>query len=307
MKRLIKYNSSYSEETFSDCSTNYEVLPFLVENDASSKDLRKLVNSLGLKTSGNCKKLTPSRFGGIQITHNVKLEETTNIGNKDVPVFLGFITIKDVEEIKIHETINNEVTSEIMNIAIDSQDFSIRDIIEIDNETRLLIESWEAFHHFRLSGYTDFDTMLENLDINDYIFDDSVFLCGGCYEWHYSDDCYSYNYKIIDGEIFGVSCGCADVEEKENYDNFINDSDQCISIEVATELVTSGEFQEIETFIGGMVDGRGGYINGKSVNEGVPSDILANLLVNDPEGQFVFAINEIGQFQTYFTVFQVIV
>lgn len=306
MKRLIKYNSPYSEETFSDCSTNYEVLPFIVDDNASSKDLRKLVNSLGLKTLGNCKELKKPRFGGIQITHNVKLDETVNVQNKEVPVFLGFATIQESEGIVIHETIDNKVTDDMLHTAICNCDFDIRDVINLDGSINLVIESWGAFHHFNLSGYVEFTTMLTDLNIEDSVFDDSVFQCSECGEWDWNDSGYTYNYRIIDCEQFGINCGCSNEIQKENYDAFINNSDECIEIEVANELDNEGELKKIETFIGGMVDGRGGYINGESVREGDPKSILDGLLETNPDNQYLFALNESGQFQTYFTVYEVI-
>ena len=54
-----------------------------------------------------------------------------------------------------------------------------------------------------------------------------------------------------------------------------------------------------------MVDGRGGYFNGKSTREGTPKSVLAEYMALKPDSVFLFTHDESGQFQTYFSIWEI--
>src|ERR1035437_2729613 len=121
MKRVIKFWSHYENDTkngvFSDCSTKYDILPIVVEDNAAQADLKRIAKDLGLKTIGSAKK-TKIKEGyrryNTDITHFIKLNETkpgSKWDNKTMQVCLGFITIKDIG-LPIKKRANSKVTEE---------------------------------------------------------------------------------------------------------------------------------------------------------------------------------------------------
>lgn len=80
MKRAIKFYNQYENDgiKFSDCSIHYEVLPFLVDDEASSKELRAIAKKMGYMCLGNIKTNKPDKYGrNDRITHAIKLNEKT--------------------------------------------------------------------------------------------------------------------------------------------------------------------------------------------------------------------------------------
>lgn len=65
------------------------------------------------------------------------------------------------------------------------------------------------------------------------------------------------------------------------------------------------ELRKIATILGLKVFGRGGRYNGEFTREGKPDDILKNLLKENPGKLYLFTHDESGQFQNYFSVWEV--
>jgi hypothetical protein len=116
-------------------------------------------------------------------------------------------------------------------------------------------------------------------------------------------------YKVI-GETDSFEYAAGSFGEIEvimldtKFHPYVNNPKKCIERDDALELAEKGKINHIETFIGGMVDGRGGRIYGEEVKEGHPEDIF-NELSNDKD--LIFVLEDQGQFQTYFSVYEVVV
>ena len=315
MKRLITYYSEYEKLNFSSCSTRYEVLPYVVEDSAGNKELRELANLLGFKRQGNVKTLKPllSRCGVRQsliITHAVCIGETEDTTRTDktkiTKHYLGFISIKETEWIKTVPDCTGIFTdNHLEHLFNGSCDFNIISPIDLPDTRSLLIESWEAFHYLDLLGYS-FKQLLERCECEDTVFDDSVFCCGRCGEWNYTNNGYTYNYRITDDEIIGISCGCLAEHLEANFESHINDTDSPLELNVAETLESENKIKHLERFIGGMVDGRGGWFAGKSCREGHPKSVLKEYQSKYPDKEFIFSHDESGQFQTYFSIWEVL-
>jgi len=315
MKRLIKYTSPYEDLEFSNCSTKYEVLPFVVEDHAGSSELRELATFLGYKPLGKVKPLKSRR--GLSITHTIPVETKKRLGydgkiDSRRPVEttrLGFITLdeRDAERAGIEVNVECEgvLTPDQNYNILNNQCFDFYDFIELNNETVLNIESWDAFHHLALLGYS-LDKFMEDHNCKETVFSDSVTSCGQCGEWMYNDNGYTYNYRIVDSELLGIECGCYEEYVSRNWTDRIDDTKTPIEKEVAEKLEEEGKIEHLERFIGGMTDGRGGFYGGKATREGDPESVLEEYQKKFPDSQFIFTHDESGQFQTYFSIYKVV-
>lgn len=309
MKRLIKYYNVFKSDdmNFSDCGTKYEVLPVLVSDDkATSKELRKYAKLMGINIKGRVKSFDTER--SLNITHSVNVDEVKMRGpdwnQEKCQVYLGFINIKQVDYIPLVKS-NGILTDELMYEVLNNQDLSIRDLATFqDGSKNLILESWDAYHHLDLMGYN----LKEYLNDNniDTIFEESCFQCGDCGVYDYSDDGYTYNYRMTDNDILGINCGCYTEYGLENYKENANDADISIELDVAIKLKKQKKLKHVARYIGGMVDGRGGYFDGEYCSEGTPQQVLNELLKKYPKRSYVFSHDESGQFQTYFSVWQVL-
>jgi len=291
MYRLIKYSNQYESDNFnfSDCSTRYEVLPILATTlDEAKKELKRYKKELFINERG----------GYMTIGAAIDSGEVNSKGHK---IYLGFIKLPDYTTIPALQSVDNPIDGNLLYEAINYGIYL--DAIQIDGENRLLIGSWRAFHELQLLGYQNFDSMLETHGIDSSVFDDSVFRCSGCGEWDYNDSGYTYNYRIVGCEIYGLHC-CDGLKEAqlEEIDSFINDSSKFIDDSVIEAL--GEKIRKINTYIGGMVDGRGGYIGGQRVDEGDPKTVLEKYLKKNPNKQYLFGVDESGQFQTYFSIYE---
>lgn len=317
MKRLIKYNNVYASDKaeFSDCSTIYEVLPYVVEDNAESSDLRSLAIELGFNPAGNAQKVESKRWSSIKITHAIPIGE---VEVKDYfktemhTQYLGFITIKEptpyqseTPYLSVDVACEGTLTQDDCYNIFNHQDFDIYGPIELDSENLMLIQSWSAYHYLNILGYK-FDDLMKISECEETIFDDSVTSCGECGAWMYNDNGYTYNYRIVnDCELLGLECGCYDDHMKNNWSERINDTKTPIELNIAKELEESGELKHLERFIGGMTDGRGGWFNGESCEESSPEEALEKYQNEMPECDFIITHDESGQFQTYFSIWQV--
>lgn len=311
MKRVIKFWSDYKEDSnsgkFSDCSTKYEVLPALVPDDASN--LKDFAKELKLKTIGNVKIGDVEkgfRRHGTVITHFIKLDETKHVKNKwkdeTHQVYLGFITVPTIS-IPIKLKPNSRVTKEEARILVEERSAGIDDVGDIDGTTFVIMEGWQYYHLLPLNGYS-LESFQRAVGAKDRTFYDEVERCSGCDEFDWRDNGYTYNHRGTDDGNYGINCGCFQDYAKRNIDQYANESKEAIELDIAEELQKEGRLEFVERFIGGMTDGRGGYFRGEPTREGDPTEVLEELLKENPNGKYIFSHDESGQFQTYFSVWK---
>lgn len=313
MKRLIKFWQTYETEgiKFSSCSTNYEVIPVIVGTDASNKELRLLSEKLKIKTAGCVKKGTGTR--PLTITHAIKLKERKKVsdyscGNKRGfnwhTMYLGFIDISLNEycKTKVMEDCTGKLNRDTFETIISDSFFNVQDIIKLDGEDTALVTSWDAFHWPELLGYQKWDTLLKDLEIEDSVFDDSVFQCGACGEWFYNDNGHTFNYRLVNKcELYCLDCA-KDFESK-NIEEYLDNAQKCVQSETLQKMDDSS-YEKLETFITGMCDGRGGSFDGEFTRELTPEEVLKEYKGKTPDSKFFFVHEESGQFQTYFSIYK---
>lgn len=303
MKRVVKFYQTIGDETtFSNCSTNYEILPVLLEDTTNNKDLIDIANVYSLERIGYVR-----QNKNDVITHFVKLDETVVIGTSWKPevkqVYLGLYDISRFEKgtLKPEPSIDNKITSEQIYDIINNQEYGVNDVgATVDNETVLVKSGWNYYHEIRLLGYS-LESFEKQAGITEEGFDDDTYRCSKCglYNSH------SY-FRFVDCECIGVECGCYDEYCKDNIDEFINNPKKCMELDVAEELEEEGKIKHVERFISGMTDGRGGYFAGQSTREGRPKSVIKELLQSNKKGKYLFTHDESGQFQMYFSVWEVL-
>jgi hypothetical protein len=288
------------------------VLPLIVTEEAGTIELQEACNQFNCEIQSGVVQPKTSRYRrDLTITHAIKIgqKEINNSFRSETKIvseYIGFITLPENHNncLEPIEDCAGKIDFEDFYNILNDQCYDFYDVAEIDNETLLVTSSWSAYHYTGLIGYQEFDQLLKDLEIDGQVFDDSVSRCDECGAWMYNDAGYTYNYRIIGCTLVGVDCGCMESLQAESYtsDFYLNNADNCIERSTADQLVENNEIQILETFIGGMVDGRGGYINGQSTREGVPSEILAEYIEKYPDYNFIFIHEESGQFQSYFSI-----
>lgn len=319
MKRAIKYYSQYASDgaNFSTCSTKYEILPGLYPDSAGYDELCAIAEKNGMVEQGSAE---ISDRATIKITHSILLLETKKIITnsfrdeyEDRAVYLGFVVLINSNLFPPLVTLNNEPPKrsrgDLLNDLI-SEGMGYRLGIDAvgyhgqDEKHIIVMSGWHYYHVLPLLGYS-LEKLKQECKIEDEFFYDSVSQCSDCGDYDDSEGTYTGNFRYVEsyGE-FGINCGCFAAFCLNNVESFANDPKNPLELEQAETLQKKRRLKHIERFIGGMVDGRGGYYAGKSCREGVPEKILAQLLKDNPKKQYVFTHDESGQFQTYFSVWE---
>lgn len=307
MKRLIKFYNPYESDGVKfNISTRYEILPELVEDNAGSKELRELAKKYKAKIVGNTKTVETTR--DLSITHAIKTSETIENKWKKGEKFnwyFGFINLPNVPTLPPKVSLLNKMTADQAFDLINLQECGIDDVGKnIDGNMVLVQSSHDYDHVMNLLGYDR--TQFEKINkITDFGFYDDTYRCSCCGVYDSRDNGYTYNHRELNGELLGLNCGCFADACEDRVEDFANESDQCIELEVAERLVEKKKLKFIERFVGGMTDAnRSHSYAGKTVRIGNPKEILEDLLEKKPNGNFVFCHDESGQFQTYFSVYE---
>lgn len=318
MKRLIKYHSPYNEIQFSDCSTKYTVLPYLVDDLAGEAELLKLAADLGFKNNGKAEVL-PESHRNLTITHSLELSESIDNANarddrrKVLSVRLGFVRLYDntwdSKILPLNLEPNKKITQDQVNEIVNNQAFGVQNTCTLDNEQAIVIQDWSYFHEMIMRGY-DLKSFEAACGVEDgsgeVYFDDSVSSCSGCGEYDHNDDGYKNNFRVIGCELFGIGCGCYKEAAKDNLEEYIDNDDKCIDKEVVEDLIKEKKVKFVQRFVGGMTDSnRYHSYGGESVEIGAPAEILKKFKAKYPKKKYIFCHDESGQFQTYFSLYQV--
>lgn len=321
MKRLIKYWNRYENDkhAFSACSTIYELLPEIVADDAGNDVLRELAAKHGVKIQGRAISIeaNPNRYGraALHITNAYKTPETKVIrsfrDDQKAQVYIGFINIPSgcLEPVASLDTpLTKDQALEIVNC----RDYGVDDIGTMTDETSAIIVmgGWEYYHALRVAGYS-LESFREAFDASEdsESFYDSVFRCSDCGLYDYNDSGYTYNYRIVDCEQLGLNCGCyeARMESPRALEGYADDDSKAIERSAMLKHEEAGRVKHLECFIGGMTDGRGGYFQGYgATREGNPETVLKEYQERFPRKRFVFSHDESGQFQTYFSIWEIL-
>lgn len=322
MKRVIKFWNKFSTDKsagFSDCGTEYEILPILVPDEAGPIELKAIATSLGVNIKGK-KVITHeppkwNRRGATHMTHAIPTGTQTEpkfMEGKRYDWYIGFVTLEEKGPLKPVEKLGKSVTKEQAREILEDRHYGLDNVGDFSMhpkkvENRIVMSGWNYYHEIKMLGYdlAKFEKLVtgstKNQDGNRE-FEDGVFSCDDCGTWDSLDDGYTYNFRDTDEGRLGTNCGCAHEHMKANVEDFANNHKKSISRDTANELEEEGVIERLETFIGGMTDGRGGYYKGQSTREGSPEAVLAEFRKQMPKANFVFVHEESGQFQTYFSI-----
>lgn len=320
MKRLIKYWSTISsdEHSFSECSSRYEILPELVSDEAGGKELRALAKkyNIEIRTYVFTREDGGRSRHGLTITHAVKVEETKSgrgmYSDEKYQVYLGFITLPKADgTLKPLASLDNPVTHDQAIEIVNLQEYGVDNYGETmdgaGDQCVLVKSGWNYDHEISFLGYS-LESFEKSLGITEHGFYDDTENCSECGKFDSRDNGYTYNFRYVEckGNL-GINCGCFDefCESEEAIEHYKDNTEECMNLTGAKALTDKGKLKHLERFIWGMVDGRGGYYAGKATREGDPKSVLEEYQTKYPKKSFVFTHDESGQFQTYFSIWEV--
>lgn len=196
---------------------------------------------------------------------------------------------------------------------------------DTEGKAAVILSGWEFYHILPLRGYTWQSYLtacgVEGDEPEPFGFFDDSDMCGECCAIDSRDDGYNYNFRETpSGNYVGVNCGCYAEACRSEWPDLVNDAGDTIGLDLARDLARDGKLKFLARYIGGMVDvGRGGFFMDHGAEDGAPDakgmgpvrngqpdKILAELRAAEPDGEFIFSLDETGQFQTYFSVWRVL-
>ena len=300
MKRLIKFHSDNGK--FHNTNTERKLFPILVGDNAGMAELYAYAMKLDVQNLGEYTAETPQYgWNPLDITHAIKISD-----NGYKTEYLGFITLPKADQLPLLETLDNEVSLDQAREIVNNQWYGIDDVgPTVSNDTVLVQSGWNYYHEIPLLGYS-LESFEEVSGITEHGFYDDTYACHECGVFDSRDDGYTNNFRVVGDSLLGINCGCYFDACKNDWESFIDDINNPMELSAAEALAEEGKLIHIERYIGGMVDGRGGYYAGKSAKEGNPKEILKALKKENPESSYIFSHDESGQFQTYFSVWQVV-
>lgn len=340
MYRLAKAYIDLRGDSFDLPSNNVPVGEYcflnIVSETGKATELRRHAKALGLTPSGKAHAVEPThRYGDRVITAGLPVVETLKRWREDQPMALVWVKIPVVRHysearyalpVRADIAPLSEAEYDDLNNNYDFCEVGVANWGEdIDGEMAVIISGWEFYHILPLLGYT-WQSLLTHLGVKSdddsdpevFGFEDDSDSCGECGIIDHRDNGYTYNFRETPGgDYMGVNCGCFEEACKAEFRDNVNDSDRAITLESARELAREGKLKFVERFIGGWTDpGRGGHFrveegepdfsaNGGSVNNGDPEEVLKAALERDPDGEYIMSHDESGQFQTYFSLWQV--
>jgi len=314
MKRLIKFHNQYQNDgvKFSTCSTKYEILDGLFPDSAGIADIKRYAKDHQIPVLRKNETVSNEYDRALVITECLLQARETKLSRWGDPeetlVWLGLISLPTRGPLEPIETTENPISADQLYEILNNQHYGVSDLGEhVDGDTCLVIESWDFFHSMPLLGYP-LAEFYKACDITDYHgFSDDTYRCEGCNKFDDRDNGYTTNHRVVDDcTLLGINCDCYTEHCESEFMEFADDTNKAIELSTAETLAESGKLEHIERFIGGMTDGRGGSYNGESIREGTPESVLADLKKANPETQYLFTHDESGQFQTYFSVWQIL-
>lgn len=317
MKRAIKYLNRYESDKhqFSNLEMQYEVLPYIFDDNAGTDELNEVIEKLGLKKQGRVFQPKDKHRHRLPVTHACLIDEFVDF---DTGLYLkgevekrqwkiGLIKFEPVDGLRISVKPYQKLPdTEVIEIMRD-QKGGFDNYVTIGSTEHMVYESWDAFHYLPLSGYyrPGLNDLGEELKCES-TFSDEISSCHECGEYMFNDNGRNYNFRIVeDCTLLGIECGCFETYQKNNINTFIGNTDTPMELDVAKELAESGKLKHLERFIGGMTDGRGGHYGGEFCAEGNPEEVLKKYQAKYPKQKFIFTHDESGQFQTYFSIWRV--
>lgn len=319
-KRLIIFYNKFESDkaSFICSSTEYKIFPNLYPKEYNEENLYELAKKLKLKPLKNKIEII-NRYDNIKLSNVIELKDKKIIKdffNKE-EFYTQYLALIDLNQfnhvIEFKKSINNKISEDESYGIINCQSYGIEDVGEhVKGGNVLVKKGWEYYHTLPLLGYS-----LKHFEkinnINHHGFYDDTFWCDHCGLFDDRDDGYTCNYRIVNNKFFGINCGCFKdfCESDESLDFYKNNTENAMELNSAQSLKNNKKIEFCERFIGGMVDGRGGYWNGQKegsgrCREGDPKSILKEYKSKFPNTDFIFSHDESGQFQTYFSIWKIL-
>jgi hypothetical protein len=312
MKRVLKFNHRYviNGWYFSEYSTNYELFPYVVDDDAGDDVLMEFIKKLNLRAVDEPIKIeTPTDKESFFITNAVKEGTISTAGffNKaSVSVYLGFITIPESDILPVKESLGNKLSYDQACEIVKKQDYGVVDSgITVDGDGIVIRSGPEFYHALPMNGY-DLNSFKEVLGITLEGLPNIYDRCNMCFKYESRYDGRIVNFHHTPDGDMGIKCGCYDIYCKENLDKYIGVLGKPIPLHVAEELESEGVIEHVEQFIREFTDDPGDSWRGEICKEGDPIKILKWRMEEDPKSSYLTSEDTRGPFKNYFSLWKVV-
>jgi len=228
------------------------------------------------------------------------------------PYFLAWLKIPEIEGLPLQTTIVHSVAE--LTVIVDLNGDALTALGfeqwgENENGNTVLAMAGHSLAHIAQANGYSVATICELFGGTEasLTFNDQVFECAGCNTLQEDSDGYEYCYREVNGDLYGIACGCANDAIIEHYESYVNESSSALTLTAAEELVKSGKIVHVARYIGGCVDSEwGGVYDGECVDSGQPAEVLEQRLNAEPEAKFVMSMDDGGQFHTYWSLYRVV-
>jgi len=170
MKRLIKFYNIYQNDNnladgipnFSHCSTKFEVLPYLVEDDAGPKELEALAKKLKLRTKGRIRHNKTNKPGYYLYSSHLttavmltsKAHDKEMCSKETYQEWIGFITLPKSKVLKPVTKPGKRITKKQAYDIINFRELGVSGTYDYVNGDFIVVKSgWNFYTDMRLLGY----------------------------------------------------------------------------------------------------------------------------------------------------------
>lgn len=262
------------------------------------------------------------QHGPHRVTHAVQIGEVDVKDYHDTrkqPEWLGFITLARSEEIKPSKRPGKKMTKAQARHVVEYTEFGVQDVGETTDGKIIIVKSgWEYYCGLPLHGYS-LESFQEAEGITEEGFHDDTSSCQSCGKFDSNDDGRQTNFREVNGEYLGINCGCygETCMSDDALEDFTDNEKKGMELEFAHKWMEQGRLKFVERYMGGWTDpGRGGYWGGADERNEMkgsygscmaanPDKIVKEWQEKNPNGHFVISHDESGQFQSYWSLWQV--
>lgn len=250
--RVAYYWNSFKkdEHEITNCGTHIHIMGSVYEKIPSKEEIINLLKKDDLIDDSVELRFTKENDNKFrtQLVEYSKVKTEKFLG-EDRVFYVGVISVlKEIEPVTGPE----EITDEVLGIAVKNQSMDISDFGKDENGIDILVIASTSFENtWKFHGY-DVENIEEDCNLR-VRYEDEVFRCEGCDKiLDISVNTYQNNQKFGDDyKCIGVSCGCYAEYCLDNIEEFIDNPEAAMDSEAVRSLVEKGLLTHYESLCSG--------------------------------------------------------
>ena len=250
--RVAYYWNSFKkdEHEITNCGTRIHIMGPVYRDVPSEEEIIKLLTKDDLMDDSVELKFTKEKDDEFR-TKLIKYSKvrTEEFLCEDRVFYVGVISVlKEIEPVDGPE----EITNEVLSIAVKNQSMDISDFGEDEDGIDILVIASTAFENtWKFHGY-DVENIEEDCNVRTR-YSDEIFRCDECGKILDTEiNTYQNNQKFVDDyRYIGVSCGCYEQYCLDNIEEFIDNPERAIDADAVKKLVEKGLLTHYESLCNG--------------------------------------------------------